>query len=64
MTIEQRKNLVGKRVQIIRMKDEPQMTDRIGVVKFVDSKGQIHGTWGSLAIQPENDVFRIFGEVK
>lgn len=32
---------------------------REGVVQFIDSIGQLHGTWGSLAIIPGTDKFKV-----
>lgn len=32
---------------------------RTGTVEFIDSIGQLHGTWGGLAIIPEVDEFEI-----
>lgn len=57
-------NLIGKKIRIIRMTDEEHYNGRIGVVRSVDSMGQLHGSWGGLAIQPENDVFEIIEEGK
>lgn len=48
---------VGDTIRIISMKGEPQYDGREGVVELIDSIGQIHGTWGGCAIQPENDKF-------
>lgn len=31
---------------------------RTGVVESIDSLGQIHGTWGGLALIPGKDRFR------
>lgn len=45
------------------MVGEPQYTGKTGVVNYVDDAGQLHGTWGGCAIQPENDTFRIIGEI-
>jgi hypothetical protein len=50
---------VGKKIRIIDMKGEPQYSGKEGVVKFVDDMGQLHGSWGGCAIQPENDDFEI-----
>lgn len=50
---------VGKTIKIIDMKGEPQYAGKSGVVKSVDDMGQLHGTWGGCAIQPENDDFEI-----
>lgn len=56
---ELRQAYVGKTVKIINMKGEPQYSGKIGVVKSVDDIGQLHGSWGGCAIQPENDTFEI-----
>ena len=32
---------------------------RSGVVEYIDSLGQLHGTWGGLAIIPETDEFEV-----
>ena len=50
---------VGDTIRIIKMECEPQYTGKIGVVKLIDSTGQVHGTWGGCAIQPERDKFEI-----
>ena len=50
---------IGDKLHIIEMKGEPQYTDAEGIVKFIDSIGQIHGTWGGCALQPENDTYEI-----
>lgn len=50
---------VGDRIRILEMKGEPAYSGRVGVVELVDSIGQIHGSWGGLAVQPENDRFEI-----
>lgn len=56
---ELRQTYVGKTVKIINMKGEPQYSGKTGVVKSVDDIGQLHGSWGGCAIQPENDTFEI-----
>ena len=38
--------------------DEPSAADYIsktGIVEFIDDIGQLHGTWGSLGILPEDE---------
>lgn len=50
---------VGDSIRIVEMKGEPQYNGKIGTVELVDSIGQIHGTCGGLAIQPENDTYEI-----
>ena len=56
------KNLVGKKIRIVRMKGEPMYTGKEGVIEKIDDAGQLHGTWGWLAIQPENDEFEVSTE--
>lgn len=41
------------------MAGEPQYSGRTGIVRTIDDKGQLHGSWGGLAVQPENDEFEI-----
>jgi len=58
---------VGDEIQIHEMKGEPAYTGRIGVVESIDDMGQLHGSWGSLALVPEEDTFvkiHDFGGVK
>ena len=56
----------GDTIRIIRMNDDggkdlqPRMYNgRSGVVECIDSLGQLHGTWGGLALIPEVDEFQI-----
>lgn len=46
---------VGDFIHIYWMRGEPQYTDREGVVKSIDDFGQIHGSWGGLALRFEDD---------
>ena len=50
---------VGDTIKIINMAGEPQYNGRSGVIDHIDSIGQLHGTWGSLAIVPEEDEIEI-----
>ena len=50
---------VGDTIRIINMKGEPHYTGRVGVIKYIDDIGQLHGTWGGCAIIPEEDEFEI-----
>ena len=57
---------IGDIIRIIRMEDaggrDTKTKDyegRSGTVEFIDSIGQLHGTWGGLAIIPEVDEFEI-----
>ena len=34
-------------------------TGRKGVIEYIDDKGQLHGTWGGLAVIPEIDHIEI-----
>lgn len=49
----------GDTIRIVEMVGEPRYSGKIGIVEYVDSTGQIHGTWGGCAIQPEHDIFEI-----
>jgi hypothetical protein len=51
--------LVGTTIHIIYMDGEPQYSGKEGVVNHVDSIGQLHGTWGGLAVNPTVDRFRV-----
>ena len=51
-------NLVGKHIEIISMEGEKQYSGKRGIVKYVDSVGQIHGTWGGCALIPGVDSWR------
>lgn len=50
---------VGDKIIIIAMQGEPAYTGKSGVVTRIDSLGQLHGTWGGLAVIPEEDDFQI-----
>lgn len=48
----------GNTIRIIHLKGEDDRYDgRIGVVEHIDSLGQLHGTWGGLAVIPGEDEF-------
>lgn len=55
---------VGDTIQIIEMLGEPNYSGKNGIIKTIDSMGQLHGTWGGLAVIPEEDVFRIIKKEK
>ena len=48
---------VGDKIKIVHMDDvESDIYDgRTGIIEYIDGIGQLHGTWGSLAIIPEVD---------
>lgn len=41
------------------MQNEPNYTNRIGVITHIDDAGQLHGNWGGLAVIPEVDQYTI-----
>lgn len=48
---------VGDTIRINYMCGEPRYTGREGVVRSIDDMGQIHGSWGGLAvIAGEDDI--------
>lgn len=52
---------VGDKIRILRL-DDPYSYDypgRVGTVTYIDSLGQLHGTWGGLAVIPGEDEFEI-----
>ena len=50
---------IGDKIRIIYMSGEPQYTGREGIVRSIDDMGQIHGSWGGLALVPDEDSFEI-----
>ena len=51
---------VGQRIRIIHLEGEDTRYDgKEGVIEYIDGIGQLHGTWGNLAIIPEADDFEI-----
>jgi hypothetical protein len=54
---------VGDKIKIICMKDETAYKGRAGVVEHIDDLGQLHGSWGSLAIIPEVDEIELVNKM-
>lgn len=53
---------VGDKIRIIHLTGENGRYDgREGSVKYIDAIGQLHGTWGDLAVIPEEDEFVVIG---
>lgn len=50
---------VGDTIIILSMQGEPEYSGKSGIVKRIDSLGQVHGTWGGLAVIPEIDEIQI-----
>lgn len=47
--------LIGKTIRITSMPNDPREKDYIGregKVEFIDDMGDLHGTWGGLAVLP------------
>ena len=51
---------VGDKIRIIHLAGEDNRYDgREGVITYIDSIGQLHGTWSGIAVIPEEDDFEI-----
>ena len=55
---------IGDKIRIMDMKGESHYNGKEGVVEHIDSMNQIHGSWGGLAIVPEEDEFEILNNDK
>ena len=55
------KHLIGKKIRIIEMEGEPNYSGRVGIVEMIDDMGQLHGSWGGLAIVPDADSSEVIG---
>lgn len=51
----------GTRIRITKLDDpfDDSYPGREGEIKYIDDAGQLHGTWGFLAVIPESDEFVI-----
>jgi hypothetical protein len=50
---------IGDKIRIIEMKGEESYNGREGVIEFIDGLNQLHGTWGGLAVIPEQDTIEL-----
>lgn len=50
---------VGDWIRINIMVGEPHYTNRVGRITHIDDIGQLHGTWGGLAVSPWDDDYEI-----
>ena len=57
---------VGDKIRIVHLDDcngtdwqAREYNGREGVVEHIDSTGQLFGTWGGLAVNPECDDFEV-----
>ena len=49
---------VGDKIRIIHLSGEDTRYDgKEGTITYIDSIGQLHGTWGGLALIPAIDKF-------
>ena len=53
---------IGDLIKVIKMEGEPDYSNRVGTVTAIDGIGQLHGTWGGLAIIPEKDTYESLKE--
>lgn len=53
---------IGDSIKVIKMEGEPDYSNRVGTVTAIDGIGQLHGTWGGLAIIPEKDTYQVLKE--
>lgn len=53
---------IGDKIRIICMSGEPHYNGRIGIVEYIDSAKQIHGTWGGCALIPGVDQYEIIND--
>jgi hypothetical protein len=44
------------------MSGEPQYSGKEGVIRTIDSMGQLHGSWGGLAVIPGEDSFEVIAK--
>jgi hypothetical protein len=55
---------VGMKILITNVVDEfVDYSGRVGTITHIDDIGQLHGTWGGLALVPELDEFVVVGDV-
>lgn len=50
---------VGDVIEIIKMVGEPSYSGKKGTVTAIDGLGQLHGSWGGLAIDPDIDKIKL-----
>lgn len=55
---------VGDKIRIDNMSGEPGYCGLEGIVRSIDDVGQLHGSWGWVAVIPGEDSFTIVEEAK
>lgn len=59
-SMDRNKIKVGTVIRIIHLEGENEDYDgRQGTVEYIDDMGDLHGTWGGLAVIPEKDEFKV-----
>lgn len=54
---------VGDKIRIFHLLGEGGRYDgREGVVEYIDGIGQLHGTWGGLAVIPDYDEYVVIND--
>ena len=54
---------VGMKIFVIHIVDDAEdYFGRVGYITHIDDIGQLHGTWGSLALVPDLDDFIVVEE--
>lgn len=53
---------IGDKIRIIDMKGENHYNGREGVIEHIDGLDQLHGTWGDLAVVPEEDLIEVIND--
>lgn len=49
---------IGDKIRIIHLESEDNRYDgKEGTVEYIDGMGQLHGTWGGLAVIPGTDRY-------
>ena len=57
---------VGDALVILKLKGEKtdEYVGRFGIITHIDDMGQLHGTWGGLAVIPNEDLFLTRGNIE
>jgi len=50
---------VGDKIRIVEMVGEPQYSGKVGTIDYIDDIGQIHGTWGGVAVHADEDTIEL-----
>lgn len=52
----------GDKIRIIRMCGKLEYTGKEGIIDHIDDAGQLHGSWGGLALIPDADQYEVVNE--